>query len=378
MNGGKIKIAINCSYFIPKGGGIKEYIQNLVCHLIKMDNKGFEFIFYIANGQEKFWGEHMPSGLHVKTTPYKSNQQIKRSLFQQKFWYQEEKEEQFTIFHSPFLYSPKFKKAKIILTVHDLRFKVFPETYTFLRGRYLMYKVPKSLKKADHIVSISDFTKLEIIKHFRTPSSKITVIHEAVNASSFNVNNQLESDRIKESGLIAGEYLLAVGHVEPRKNYVRLIEAIDQLNSELGANLKLVIVGKTSFKSDESIQAIQHSPNVIYLNFVEFGELLWLYNNCKFHIFPSIYEGFGFPSLEAAIFGKATAGANVSSIPEITGEGGIYFDPFSTEDMKMKIKALYSNEKLLKEKSLLAVKNLEGFSWKRNAEQTIQVYHTLT
>lgn len=370
----KLKVAINCSFYIPKGGGIKEYIYNLVVNLAQLASKEIDFVFYVAKGHEKLWEETMPSELIYKSTPYYSNQQIRRSLFQQRFWYNEEAVEKFDIFHSPFLYSPKFKKAKVILTVHDLRFKVFPETYTYLRCKYLSYKVPKSIKAAEKIISISEFTKQEIVTYFGVNENKITTIHEGVNLNQFVNNSTLESSLAIEKELRSQQYILAVGHVEPRKNYVRLIEAFDKVVEETGVEMKLVIVGKTSFKSEDSINAMARSKNVVYVNFVEFSDLLWLYANCRFHVFPSYYEGFGFPSLEAAAFEKATAAASLSSLPEITGDGGVYFDPFSINDIVEKLKMLLFNDSLLKEKSDCAVANLNRFSWKENAEKTIALY----
>lgn len=369
-----MKIAINCSYYGSKGGGIKEYIYNLVSNLNKVLKKPDTIICYIPKDQLQFWIDTMPANIRYKCTPFTIKQPIRRSLFQQRFWSHEEKKEQFDIFHSPFFYAPKLKNALTILTVHDLRFMKYPESYTFLRVKYLRYKVPKALKAADSVITISEFTKNEAVKYFSVDTNKFKVIHEAVNLENFSSENEMYTDNLKQKCIKKDNYILAVGHIEPRKNYNRLIKAFDKLVHEKNINYKLVIVGKENYKTESTLKLIEESPNTIYLGWVQFKELLWLYSNCIFHVFPSYYEGFGFPTLEAAAFGKVTIAANASSIPEIGNDGAIYFNPFSIEDIYEKLAEAIYNPNLILEKSHNAIKNLDNFSWLKNAQETYDVY----
>ena len=371
-----MKIAINCIYFTPKGGGITEYIYNLVKEILLV-NENHNFIIYITKDVEKEIRNIAKDLATIKIFPFTENQKIKRSLFQQKFWSKEEQIEKFDLFHSPFFHSPRFKNAKTILTVHDLRFLNYPNSYKFLRLVYLKYAVKNSIKRADHIIAISNFTKHELIKYYQVRETKVNVIHEAVNKEGFTLKNKKKSLSINNFLIENNKYILAVGHLEPRKNYLNLIKAYAKLPNELQTEYCLIIVGKKNHDYEAILNLIKNTKNVIYLNFITRDELTWLYANCKAHIFPSFYEGFGFPSLEAGMFGKPTIGANQSSIPEITGKGGIYFDPFSIEDIAEKTQKLLSENDLYETLSKDALENTYKFSWVENAKETMNIYNQL-
>lgn len=370
-----MKIAINCIYFTPQGGGITEYIENLVKEITKI-NLDNQFIFYIIKeAADKFKEIVNEESCSVKIFPFSENQKYRRSLLQNSYWKREESIENFDIFHSPFFHSPKFKNAKVILTVHDLRFLSYPFSYKMMRLIYLKYVVKKSIKRADHLISISNFTKNEIVRYYDIELNKINVIHEAIDEIGFSLKNNTLNLNILNHVIKSNQFILAVGHLEPRKNYIRLIDAYNALPKEVQIKYKLIIVGKQNHDFNKIIESIKESMNVIYLNFVKREELIWLYANCKAHVFPSIYEGFGFPSLEAGIFGKPTVGANQSSIPEIAGDGGIYFDPFVVEDISLKILQLLNDQDLYQEISRNAILNTRRFSWRKNAIETMKVYN---
>src|SRR5690606_38678428 len=221
--------------------------------------------------------------------------------------------------------------------------EVFPETYSKLRYLFLKYKVPKSIKRADHIISVSEFTKSEIIKFYKIPAPKISAIQEAIDLKKFN------SDCASESSIINDTFILSVGHIEPRKNYLRLISAFIEFKSNHpDEKIKLVIVGQPANGFQDFIKMAEKHPDIIYLNFVELPDLLWLYKNADFFVMPSIYEGFGFPPLEAAAMGTVSAVSNVSSLPEICGDSAIYFNPRNKLEISEAIKSLYFNKELKK------------------------------
>jgi glycosyltransferase involved in cell wall biosynthesis len=369
-----MKIAINCTFYTPKGGGIKEYIYNLITEIVKIEHK-HELIFYVTEESKSDFKKMVQNKGRIKIFPYQSNQKIRRAIFQQLYWKKEEEKECFDIFHSPFFYAPEFKKAKIVLTIHDLRFVNYPLSYKITRYLFLKYAVKKSINKADSIIAISNFTKNEIIKHYKIKSEKVKVIHEAVNIDGFLLNNNLKSLVINREAIKSNNFILSVGHLEPRKNYNRLIDAYLELPAILRSEFKLVIVGKKNHDFKNIISKINKSKDVIYLDFVTREELIWLYANCKFHVFPSFYEGFGFSSLEAGLFGKPTIGANQSSIPEIAGKGGIYFNPFSIKEIKNQIFNVLSDQGLYENLSKEAYNNVSCFSWKKNAIETINIYN---
>jgi glycosyltransferase involved in cell wall biosynthesis len=370
-----MKIAINCIYFTPKGGGITEYIYNLIKELLKL-NSNHNFIIYITKDVEKSMLSITEDKAKLKVFPYSENQKYRRALFQHAFWKSEEEKEKLHIFHSPFFHAPKFKRAKTILTVHDLRFLNYPGSYKLTRLIYLKYAVKKSVRQANQIISISQFTKQELLNNYPVDQSKIKVIHEAVNHEGFKLTDNPDILTIKNARLNKNHFFLSVGHLEPRKNYINLIRAYRALPISIRKEYPLIIVGKKNHDYKKVLEAINTTKGVIYLEFISRKELIWLFANCKLHIFPSIYEGFGFPTLEAGLFGKPTIGANQSSIPEVAGNGALYFNPFSIDDIKKCIIKILSDSSLYNQISKNAELNIKRFSWKENALKTLDLYQS--
>ena len=375
-----MKIAINCIFCQPKGGGIKEYIVNLTNHIALCDQDN-TYILYVLEDQLEFAKKLLPQRFQIKVVPFKSDflSVVKRSLFSQRFWTKEEKTERFDIFHSPFFHAPKMKKAKLILTVHDLRLYRYPQTYNPLRYMFLKRAVKDAISRADHIISISEFTKQDMVELCGVSPEKITVIYEAVNRNAFS-EKQLENYVLPKeyTELGQGRILFSLGHIEPRKNYPRLIEAFKKLKEkEENQDLKLVIAGKKYVDYINTIRLMEETPDVVYLDFIPRELLLWLYKNATLFVFPSTYEGFGFPPLEAASMGTISAVSNVSSIPEVCGDCAFYFNPYDVDNMAATIEDALNNAEERQKKEKLLETQLNKTSWEQNAADTIKLYQTI-
>lgn len=375
-----MKIAINCSICQPKGGGITEYIENLTRNLDVLDESN-EYVLYVIPDYLDYCKKVLPSRFKIKTIPFVDTLygKIKRSLFSQDFWYREEYEEKFILFHSPFFYAPKFRRAKVLLTVHDLRLYRFPSTYSLLRYLFLYHSVKESIKRADRIISISDFTKKEIVDTCGVDGKKIVVIPEAINRDDFNPAAVMDSYLdVNYKYLNNTKYILSVSHLEPRKNFERLVDAFILLkNKYKDDDLKLIIVGQKNNGSKRILNKIEKASDVIHIDFVSREFLLWLYKNATLFVFPSYYEGFGFPPMEASSMGVLSVVSNCSSIPEVCGDCAIYFNPYDVKDIAEAMLSGLVDKKLIKDKKLRIEDNLSRFSWKSNAEETLTVYQEL-
>lgn len=204
-------------------------------------------------------------------------------------------------------------------------------------------------------------------------------IHEAINNSDFSFEGKKLVDineiRIAEK-LTDKRLILSVGHIEPRKNYKRLIVAFNRIKKRV-PDAQLVIVGKKNLDCAEIVDMMKETLDVHYLDFVSSEMLAWLYSNASLFVFPSIYEGFGFPPLEAAANGVISAVSNISSIPEVCGDSVAYFDPYDVDDMDQTIiKCLTDNTYQIELKSKL-LPNLQRFSWRKNAAETFQLYNAV-
>lgn len=374
-----MKIAINCAFFQPKGGGIKEYIQNLVENLSKLDYEN-EYILYVLSDNIEYAKNELKTNFRIKSIPYRGKSLwdiIKRSVFENLFWIKEEQLEKWDIFHSPFFHGPTLRNTKLILTVHDMRFFRYPKTYTFLRYQYLKRAVKSSINRADRIISISEFTKNEIQAAYGIDEDKITVIHEAINPEHFGKSKLSLEDNAYIKELKDVPYILSVGHLEPRKNYDRLIEAFKKIKSRLTSGTKLIIIGKKGHGYESTLRKIEEDNDVLYLNFVSQGLLNWLYKNSILFVFPSFYEGFGFPPLEAGIHGAVASVSNVSSMPEVCGDAVSYFNPLDIDEMAKVIFQTFNNECLRNRLKNNMQEQLLRFSWEKNAKETISLYNSI-
>jgi len=373
-----MKIAINCQFWILHGGGgIKEYIANLVNHLEQVDHEN-EYVLYVLEDQFENAKNKLPARFKLKAIPYRRNpvSRIMRSLFAQRFWSREEQEEGFDVFHSPFFHAPKMKKARVVMTVHDLRLYRYPETYPFLRYLFLKRAVKKSIERVDKIIAISQFTKDEMIDTCGVNPDKVTVIHEAINRSFFCADAIANYSLPQEYAYLKGcRFLFCLSQIEPRKNHARLIKAFSAIKAMDGYDdLKLVLAGQQLLNVGPVLKLIAETKDVVYLDYVPTEMMLWLYQNASLFVYPSYYEGFGFPPLEAASLGTVSAVGNVSSVPEVCGDSAFYFDPYNVDDMSQVIAAALSNEALIKEKKTKLETQLGKFSWEKNAKETVKVY----
>ena len=373
-----MKIAINCQFWILHGGGgIKEYIASLVSHLEKVDHEN-EYVLYVLEDQFEDAKAKLPARFKLKPIPYQRNfvSKVMRSLFAQRFWNKEEQEERFDVFHSPFFHAPKMKRARVVMTVHDLRLYRFPETYPWLRYQFLKKAVKESINRVDQIIAISQFTKDEIIDTCKVNPDKVTVVHEAINRSFFNADAIKNYSLPEEYGYLKDcRFLFCLSQIEPRKNQARLIKAFSAIKAMGGFDdLKLVLAGRQLLNPGPVLQLIAETPDVIYLDFVPTEMMLWLYQNASLFVYPSYYEGFGFPPLEAASLGTVSAVGRASSVPEVCGDCAFYFDPYDVDDMSKVIVAALNDESLIQEKKTKLESQLNKFSWERNARETVKIY----
>ncbi len=373
-----MKIAINCQFcFAKRGGGIKEYIIQLTNHLAKIDGDN-DYVLYVLEDQFEYCKTVLPSRFKLKPIPYHRSlvSRICRSLFAQRFWSKEEEIEQFDVFHSPFFHAPKMKHARLLMTVHDLRLYRYPETYSFLRYQFLKRAVKESIARVDRIIAISQFTKDEMIATCGVSPDKVTVVHEAINRSFFSADKIKDYDLPQEYAYLKeGRFLFCLSQIEPRKNHLRLLEAFSAMKAQGGFDdVRLVLAGVQYLNPAPVMKAIAETPDVIYLDYVPTEMMLWLSHHATLFVYPSYYEGFGFPPLEAASLGTVSAVGNVSSVPEVCGDCAFYFDPYNVDDMAKVIAAALNDEAAIQEKKQRLEGQLAKFSWENNARETLKLY----
>lgn len=371
-----MKIAIDATILRSQNTGTGFYIINLLNGLIKYDKENEYIIFGNKEVIEKFVFLNNKN-FRIENVLFKNR--IVRVLWQLFILPFKLKKLNVNILHSTNYITPLFKfNLKFIVTIHDLTFIIFPEKFTIVKRLFFRFMVPIFIRRADKIITVSENTKNDIIKFLKVPKEKISVTFETYNECYDSDIKKEDSKKILDKYGINKNYFLFVGMIEPRKNILSILKAFIELDEELDEDL--VIVGKKGWYYREIEEFMENIKNkrlknrIIFTGFVSEKELVSIYKNAEIFIYPSFYEGFGIPPLEAMVCGVPVITSNTSSIPEVVGDAAIKIDPYNYIELKEAIKVLKHNPQKRKEMSIKGVEQSKKFSSKKFAENTINIY----
>lgn len=281
------------------------------------------------------------------------------------------------VFFSPAHYGPRFSKVPYVVTIHDLSYLRFPELFRKEDLVQLTNWSQYSIIKSKAIIVPSKSTKDDIIKNYAVNADKITVIYEGYNKEVFKPQSAAKVSAVGKKYKIAGDYIIFVGTLQPRKNIERLIEAFSKVNwSLVSGNWSLVIAGKKGWLYDQILTKSQElgiEDKVIFTDFVPDADLPALIAGAKVYVNPSLWEGFGIPVIEAQACGVPVAVSNTSSLPEIVGDSGALFDPTDVMSIATAIKDLLTDEKTRTDLVKKGHQNSKRFSWETCAKETLSV-----
>ncbi len=272
-------------------------------------------------------------------------------------------------------------RASTAFTLHDLIFEIFPEHHKRYNHLFLKLMMRRFLNAADHIICVSEHTKRDAERLYGIASDKMTVIYEATDAKYRPATpaDEARHAAVRKKYRLPALYILHVSTIEPRKNLGRLLEAFGALKAEF-ADLQLVLVGKKGWLYEPFFAQLQKSgleQEVIFPGFVEEEDLPLLYQMATVFCFPSVYEGFGLPPLEALASGCAVVCSNASSLPEVVGEAGLLVDPTDVGALTHALRRVLSDNALSRELQQQGPVQARKFSWENAAAQTLEVYQRL-
>ncbi len=276
---------------------------------------------------------------------------------------------------------PPFVHGKTVVTVHDMVYRAFPETVRGRTRRMLELGLHKSMRRADRIVTDSEFSKSEIIKYYPEFAEKIRVVPCGVDSERFHPETDPETlSKVKETYGLPEEYFLYLGTLEPRKNLERLIDAYAQFAKKVENPAKLVLAGGKGWLYDGIFQKVQElglSEQVLFTQYIADEDLCALMSGALAFVFPSIYEGFGMPPLEAMACGTPVLVSDAASLPEVTGDSAVIVKADSTDSIAEGLYKLYTDEALRRRLSAEGLARAKEFSWERSAQLLYEVYSEL-
>jgi glycosyltransferase involved in cell wall biosynthesis len=279
------------------------------------------------------------------------------------------------VFHATEHLLMPLRNIPTVLTVHDLIFKLFPQHHKQLNYWYLNAAMPLFVRRADHVIAISETTKRDLMREYGTPAGKISVVYEAA-APRFTPSPAEQIAAVRARYGLPDRYLLTVGTIEPRKNLPRVVEALAALRRDDPA-LRLVVVGARGWlveSFDKAIEEFEQQEAVILPGFVPDEDLPSLYAGATATVQASLYEGFGLPVLEAMACGSPVACSATSSLGEIAGEAALTFDPADVEAIIAVLRRLLAEPELRDDLCQRGLARAAEFSWERTARETWAVY----
>lgn len=346
--------------FIANRTGIEEYSYQVIKHLRDFFVED-DVILYIRNSQEVDF--ELPKNWKVKKISFP------------RFWTQIRLSWEM-LFHSPdILFVPAhtvpfIHPKETTVVIHGLEYEMYPKAYSLLERIYMRFVIKNSCRWANKIICVSENTKMDVKRLYGVDEEKMKVIYEGYEKVESNRYQALSINTKYQ--MLNAKYLLFIGRLEERKNVGGIIEAFEILKEKYGIPHKLILAGKPGFGYDEIKSKIQNSKfktDIIEPGYISEGEKWELLKNADVFVFPSFYEGFGLPILEAQNSFVPVVTSNVSSIPEVADAAVLYVDPNNSEEIAENIYILISNENARENIVKRGIENIKKFSWANCAKE---------
>ncbi|HEX7586602.1 MAG TPA: glycosyltransferase family 1 protein [Patescibacteria group bacterium] len=372
--------------------GVEEYTLNLLQNIFKLDRKN-EYILFLNS-----WKSSRADFSWLADYP---NVKLKKFHFPNKllnflFWYFAWPKMDKMIGGADLFFMPNImfgsvsEKTKLLVTIHDLSFERYPESFSLKRRLWHIFINPKKIcSKASGIIVVSESTKNDLLKIYKVDPNKIKVIYSGV-SDRFRVISRNDENliRVKKKYHLPYKFILYLGTIEPRKNIIGVLRAYHQFRKSASADAsqkelldyRLVIAGSKGWLSRKIFSEIEKSEfqdSILLVNFVEDTDKEYVFNLASLFVYPSFFEGFGFPVLEAMSCGVPTIASNSSSLPEIAGEAAVLIDPDKPQEIASAMKEILTNGELrskLIERGLVRSKE---FSWQKSAREFLKIIKNL-
>ncbi len=368
-------IAIDAHSIGSQLAGNETYITNLVEALAETDSDNRYTLYMTRRASAARYVDRWPHVNVRLTLPHTPLVRIPLTLVA------ELRRRPIDILHVQYT-APPFAPCPVIATIHDLSFEHLPETFTRRSRIQLRLTVRRTARRAAHIIVPSEFTRRDIIDTYGVTPERVSVIPLAAAPHFAPVGDRQELARVRQRYRIEGDYILAVGSIQPRKNLARLIRAYAGLRRERTAVKlpQLVIVGKRAWLYGETLRAVEEAgvgEHARFPGYVPAEDLPALYAGAMCFVYPSYHEGFGLPPLEAMRCGAPVITGDRTSLPEVVGDAGLMFDPFDEKALATTLSRLIDSAELRAELSAKGLKRAAQFDWRENARLTLKVYNQI-
>jgi len=368
-----MRIGIDARFLERKGSGVGRYLFNLLKQYAELD-KSNEYILYLKEGQL----DPAFPGFNSKTISIPS---LNLGWLNLKLPFAiafEIAKDRLDLFHSPISGLPFLQFCPMVVTIFDLTYEIHPEWFSLRSIISSQIYSRWAAKTAKRIIVSSECTKKDIIKYYKVDEKNIEIIYIAPEESYKQITDKSRLNSVKSKYGISKNFLLHVGAIHTRRNIERLLKVFSRLRGE-GFDLQLVLIGSLmvlkTIDLNHYIRELGLEGEVIHIDYVPDEDLVCLYNAAKLFVYPSLYEGFGLPLVEAMACGTPVVASNASCIPEVVGDAGILFDPYNEEEILDSIKIVLNDKSTWEALSIKGLRRAKQFSWSSAAKQTIELYN---
>lgn len=367
-----MRIAIDAHSVGTGLGGNESYATNLIEALAAIDSNNSYTLYVTKREAVERFRNRWPNFAVRTTLPHTPLVRIPLTLSA------ELRRHPVDVLHVQFT-APPFSPCPVVVSVHDLSFEHLPETFKWRSRKQLRITVRRSARDAAQVIALSEFARHDIVETYRISAEKVSVIPLAASSAFRPVNDEEELQRVRQTYGIKDDYILAVGAIQPRKNLSRLVAAFSRLRraNPAGKLPQLVLAGKCAWLFDETLRTIKElevSDSVILTGYVPQGDLPALYSGALCFVYPSYFEGFGLPPLEAMQCGAPVIAGNRTSLPEVVGDAGLLVDPFAVEEITSAIQRVITDSDLRQRLRVKGLARANLFNWEKTARHTLAVY----
>jgi glycosyltransferase involved in cell wall biosynthesis len=377
-----VRIGIDYTAGVRQGAGIGRYTRNLVRSVAELDQET-EYRLLVAGG----WGEGdglgaWPENFQVRSIPVSDRwlniiwQRMRLPIPVQLVT------GALDLFHSPDFVLPPTGQTRSIVTVHDLSFMRRPECFVPGFREYLEGAVRWAVGRAAHILADSESTRQDLLELLVVPPERVTVVYPGVDAHFQPVEDPEARDAARRKYNLPEQFVLGVGTIQPRKNFSALVEAFAGLIAREGSegsvsDLHLVLAGENGWMWEETYEAVERTGvgnRAHFVGYVHDADLPAIYSLASVFAFPTLYEGFGLPALEAMACGTPVVSADNSSLPEVVGDAGLLVEASDVAELKASLWRLLSDDVLRRSLVAAGLERATSFTWGRAAAQVLDLY----
>ncbi|MBU1177685.1 glycosyltransferase family 4 protein [Patescibacteria group bacterium] len=359
--------------------GVEEYTLNLLRHLFALDQKNKYKLFYNSFGQPDEVLELFRSYHNVEICQFRYPNKFFNFSCKFLSWPRiDQLVKPVDLFFMPnMLFSAFSAECRQVVTFHDLSYLFFPQFYSTKRRWWHRAVDPRHLaERAEKIIAVSNSTKIDLIDYFGVADDKVTVVHSGVDLTTTSE----DLTAVKRRYNLPAEFILHLGVIEPRKNVIGLVAAFEKIKARTNIPHKLVLAGSPGWLYRKIYARVKKSPvanDIMLLGFIDHRHKSALYKLADLFVFPSFYEGFGFPTLEAMKYETPVVTSPISSLPEICGTAALYADPYDVNELAEVIQQGLQDKTLRKKLVTEGLKQVEKFNWEKSARETLAVFESL-